>query len=394
MKKSITFKILVSSLFFISWPVMGQVGIGTTTPRGALDINNPTSFNMPLVLPANVSADNMINPQGGAVVPGSLMFDSTLDCIRLYQQNNGNGAPGWSTCIGAGESTPTSVASINCNNPTNTGNVVVNEAVSPAVTFTINYTGGNGSSYPQEVVNSTGIEGLTATRIAGNFNNGNGSVTYTITGTAISTGTAIFPITIGGISCNVSRSVILPPPVPAPTIIANCSGFMLPYRTNNTTAVGTVSGLPVTTTFNEFVNIGTLGSNVDCGIATFAENTFWLGGGDNVSSMSIKFDRPVSNLKVFQTASIGTTNSRETFFYTLKRNGVDVTPTSPITRVYSGSCAPGQFNIFQNRVRCDSTTQAGVVYSVGGVWFDEVVISAIASVGNGSIFNFCIGNTY
>jgi|GEM_PF-3988176 len=205
MKKSITLKILSLSILSISCFASAQVGIGTTTPRGALDINNPTIFNMALVLPTNPDVNNMINPQGGSVVEGSIMYDSTLDCIRLYQQNNGNGTPGWSTCIGAGGPPTTSVASINCSTPTHIGAITHN---SPTfASFTINYTGGDGSSYPEEIVNSTGVNGLVARRVEGEFNNGDGHITYSITGTPTSKGIAVFPITIDGISCNISRSV-------------------------------------------------------------------------------------------------------------------------------------------------------------------------------------------
>lgn len=44
--------VLFSQLFF------SQVGIGTPTPRGALDINKPTTNNMGLVLPANADVSN------------------------------------------------------------------------------------------------------------------------------------------------------------------------------------------------------------------------------------------------------------------------------------------------------------------------------------------------
>jgi len=206
MMNNFTLKIFISSLFFISYSALGQVGIGTETPRGALDINNPTTYNMALVLPANENVDNMINPQGGSVVPGSLMYDSTGDCVRYYKQNTGNGSPGWSPCLGLGDLTQRSVESIDCTQPNNTGTLAENVEVSEA-TFTINYIKGNGSSYPKEIVNSTGVTGLTATRVEGEFNNGDGHITYSITGTPTSKGIAVFPITIDGISCNISRSV-------------------------------------------------------------------------------------------------------------------------------------------------------------------------------------------
>ena len=73
--------------------VYGQVGIGTTTPRGALDINKTTTNTFGLVLPTNSDTGNIVNPQGGGVALATVMYDSTLDCIRVYKSS------GWSRCL-------------------------------------------------------------------------------------------------------------------------------------------------------------------------------------------------------------------------------------------------------------------------------------------------------
>ncbi len=75
-----------------------QVGMFNDKPRGALDINyiNGSNYSNPfgLVLPTN-SLANIVTPQGGTstVVPGTIIFDNTEDCIKLRQQ------AGWSTCL-------------------------------------------------------------------------------------------------------------------------------------------------------------------------------------------------------------------------------------------------------------------------------------------------------
>ncbi|UYW01089.1 hypothetical protein K5I29_11485 [Flavobacterium agricola] len=56
--------ILLLTLTFINVS-NAQVGIGTMTPRGALDINNPTTNIHGLVLPTNESINNIVNPQTG-----------------------------------------------------------------------------------------------------------------------------------------------------------------------------------------------------------------------------------------------------------------------------------------------------------------------------------------
>ncbi|REC49007.1 hypothetical protein [Chryseobacterium pennipullorum] len=73
--------------------VCGQVGIGTATPRGALDINKPTTNTFGLVLPTNSDTDNIVNPQGGNVALATVMYDSSQDCIRVYRSS------GWSRCL-------------------------------------------------------------------------------------------------------------------------------------------------------------------------------------------------------------------------------------------------------------------------------------------------------
>jgi len=74
--------------------MFGQVGIGTSTPRGALDINNPTTNTHGLVLPTNENPDNITNPQdNGTPVEGTVIYDSTNDCIKFFKGTQ------WSNCL-------------------------------------------------------------------------------------------------------------------------------------------------------------------------------------------------------------------------------------------------------------------------------------------------------
>lgn len=56
----------------------GQVGVGTTTPRGALDVNSTTSGLIPprVALTALNVAAPVLNPQGGALVAGTLIWNT------------------------------------------------------------------------------------------------------------------------------------------------------------------------------------------------------------------------------------------------------------------------------------------------------------------------------
>jgi uncharacterized protein (TIGR02145 family) len=90
------------------------------------------------------------------------------------------------------------------------------------VSTAIGYTGGNGGSFASQTISSTGVLGLTATLSAGTLVNGAGSLTYTITGTPTTSGTASFAITIGGQSCSFTVSVgAAQPQYPAGTV--NCA---------------------------------------------------------------------------------------------------------------------------------------------------------------------------
>jgi hypothetical protein len=97
------------------------------------------------------------------------------------------------------------VSTLDCAGAVTSGSL---SAGTPAsnVTTTINYTGGNGGSYPAQTVSSTGVTGLTANLPAGSVN-GNGSVIYTITGVPSNSGTATFAISLGGESCSFTINV-------------------------------------------------------------------------------------------------------------------------------------------------------------------------------------------
>ena len=101
---------------------------------------------------------------------------------------------------------PATLGAINCGSATQTGNLY-NGSVASGVSVTVPYTAGNGGSYAAQTISSTGVTGLTATLSAGSLANGAGSLTYTITGTPTTSGTASFAITEGGQSCSFTVSV-------------------------------------------------------------------------------------------------------------------------------------------------------------------------------------------
>lgn len=76
-------------------------------------------------------------------------------------------------------------------------------------TATVPYSGGNATAYAAgSAIASTGVTGLVATLQVGMLANGNGNLSYTITGIATAAGTAVFPIAFGGQSCSINLPVI------------------------------------------------------------------------------------------------------------------------------------------------------------------------------------------
>jgi len=96
---------------------------------------------------------------------------------------------------------------LSCVTATNTGTLTSGTSAN-GVSSSVPYTGGNGGTHNGQTVTSTGVTGLTATLAAGTFAVGSGSLTYTITGTPSTSGTASFALNIGGQTCTLSLSVL------------------------------------------------------------------------------------------------------------------------------------------------------------------------------------------
>ncbi|WP_123966714.1 hypothetical protein [Chryseobacterium phosphatilyticum] len=221
---------LLLMIFFMNI-LFSQVGIGTANPRGALDINKETTNNMGLVLPTNSDPRNLINPMGGNVAIGTIMYDSTLSCVRVYKSS------GWSNCLcdqcGPG---PTPGFTLDCSGGALTGTYAAGTMSNG--TKTINYTNATGQPYGAISVASSGVSGLTASAPAGTLANGSGNISLTISGTPSASGTASFTINIAGQSCsfsvNVNSGVI-----PKRTILSLGAGMYTP-NSGNTTAPTTI----------------------------------------------------------------------------------------------------------------------------------------------------------
>jgi hypothetical protein len=133
------------------------------------------------------------------------------------------------------------VTSLNCAGATTTAGTV-NTAYSGNATVT--YTGGNGVSYTTgSSIASTGVTGLTAILQPGNLANGSGNITYSISGTPTTAGTASFAISFGGQSCtlNITINDILPPLMPEIQTLDCANANVSPQAFINTAYTGTAT---------------------------------------------------------------------------------------------------------------------------------------------------------
>jgi hypothetical protein len=167
--------------------------------------NNPYTINASAALEVESNNKGFLLPRMttddriaiASPVNGLTIYNITLNCVEWY-----NGTTWDNACTIQGAT----IATINCAGAITTG-TLVSQLASSSATSIIPYTGGDGNKYTGQVVTSTGVTGLTATLVAGNFAVGAGSLAYAITGTPASAGTALFAISIGGQLCSLSVTV-------------------------------------------------------------------------------------------------------------------------------------------------------------------------------------------
>lgn len=101
------------------------------------------------------------------------------------------------------------VSELNCSQAVPTGVVVAGVPVN-GLFVELPYKGGNGASFDNMLIMSTGVTGLTAVLSPGTLNNGSGKLVFSITGTAQGTGDAVFSVDFGGKSCEFKLNIELP----------------------------------------------------------------------------------------------------------------------------------------------------------------------------------------
>jgi hypothetical protein len=189
---------LLVALFF-SVMSFAQVGIGTIAPVAGSLLELKATDKALLISRIGGASAAITSP-----VDGMIIYDNSVNCFR--SRENGAWSACWNCCAMVSTTVGT-VSTLNCAGIVNWGTLTHAVAAS-AVSSDFPYTGGNSGTYTGQVVTSTGVTGLTATLLAGNLATGAGTVTYVITGTPASTGTASFAINVAGKTCTLALTVL------------------------------------------------------------------------------------------------------------------------------------------------------------------------------------------
>ena len=203
-------------------------------------------------------------------------------------------------------------------------------------TATLTYTGGNGGAYDVSTASSTGVEGLTATLVAGTLANGSGSLVYTIAGTPTAAGTAVFNLSLGGQTCTVS-------------IVISASGTT---STAKDTVVVTYSGTSATVSNafqNDGVSVTTSGADVTVKSTNASKEIVYLLSG---------------------TATKGSFKIYSEYKFTITMKGVSIANSvGPAINIQSGKKAT--INVLGTNTLADGTTYETSSEDQKGTFFSE-----------------------
>jgi uncharacterized protein (TIGR02145 family) len=186
-------QLAMALLLVAPWSLPGQVVVGGTTPDPSALLDIQSSDGGVLLPRLTTTERSAINNPATSL----LIFNTTTSCLEM---NLGTPAvPDWVrlNCRSG------VVQSLDCSSAVVSGSLTSGQLAS-GVSVSVPYTGGNGGVHSGQTVTSTGVTGLTATLSAGDFASGTGNLTFAITGTPASGGTASFALNIGGQSCTLN----------------------------------------------------------------------------------------------------------------------------------------------------------------------------------------------
>lgn len=189
-------QLVVAILLIVPVVLRGQMTVGgeTPDPSAILDMQSTSKgFMLPRI--STTDRNTIANPAKGLII-----FNTSTYCMEINQGTPS--APQWQQV----NCRTGVISAINCSNSVVAGTLKSGEAAS-GVSVSVPYTGGNGGVYKSQSITSTGVTGLTATLSAGSFTSDAGTLSYSITGTPASGGTASFALNIGGQTCTLGVCV-------------------------------------------------------------------------------------------------------------------------------------------------------------------------------------------
>ena len=130
------------------------------------------------------------------------LHSNGITSVEIAQRGFGNSV----RCI-KGENIAGSIGDLNCSGATLSETFVWGVPAN-GVNLLVPYTGGNEGIHFGQMATSRGVSGLTAALIAAPFNNGSGFLSYIISGTPASNGTATFMLNTGGQTCSLNVDVV------------------------------------------------------------------------------------------------------------------------------------------------------------------------------------------
>ncbi|MEF9478754.1 hypothetical protein OWR28_14510 [Chryseobacterium sp. 1B4] len=212
------------SMSLVSVLSYGQVGINNKTPRSTLDVTEKTidgSHAEGLMIPRETGNTLKMADNAGA-------YGKDQDATLIYVTKEADvsnrtgqvekvdsrgfyffdaGINRWVKIIPSSNNPDVGqVTQLLCSSAVHSGILTSQSPVSGVMTK-IPYNGGNGGTFNSMSIPSSGVIGLNATLNAGAFQNGSGTLDFTITGLPATSGTANFNLSIGGQSCGFSRTV-------------------------------------------------------------------------------------------------------------------------------------------------------------------------------------------
>ncbi|MGE5356173.1 MAG: BspA family leucine-rich repeat surface protein [Deltaproteobacteria bacterium] len=327
------------------------------------------AINSPLKLPTPGSR----SPEGILYYEGDqgLYWSSNVNGIYsrylnilqgVAYSNNLVRAGGFSVRCIKDETPAGSIGSLDCPGATINGTLTVGVAAS-GVSAAVGYTGGNGGTHSGQTVTSTGVTGLTATLPAGSFANGAGTLTYDITGTPTSSGTAVFALNIGGQTCDLSVLV----------------QAAVPICTNLTDPLNGATNVPVATNLNWAASANATGYKLTVGTTS---------GGTEILN-----DQDVGNVLTYDLASdlpYSTTIYVTIIPYNVTGDAQGCTEESFTTVSNTFNCGTSTVTFDYN----GSSVTYGTVMSAGRCWLDrnlgasQVATSSDDAAAYGDLFQW------